>query len=133
MGTCYSKVVAEPFTNMIDQTINPGDEVVCVTTGYGHTVSVFTGKYVGVRRDNVSNNITGAHIVDIPVEEIERVICDDGEFEETRYVGYDKNWRSIYEKTGRRYNKVKRIRYRKSNLQLNRMFKVDTPLSKTKI
>lgn len=37
-----------PFTNSIDQVINPGDQVVIVTTGYGHQVSTTPGTYLGL-------------------------------------------------------------------------------------
>ena len=37
-----------PFTNEIGQVINPGDEVIIITSGYGLHIS--TGKYVGARR-----------------------------------------------------------------------------------
>lgn len=40
-----------PFTNSLNQTINPGDDVVAVTTGYGHNVSIFKAKYLGMRGD----------------------------------------------------------------------------------
>ena len=36
------------FTNNIDQVINPGDEVVIVTTGYNHNVNVTRGTYLGL-------------------------------------------------------------------------------------
>ena len=41
-------MVAEAFTNEFGQTIQPGDEVVYVGTGYGHSVSVNRGKFAGV-------------------------------------------------------------------------------------
>jgi hypothetical protein len=41
-------LVAEAFTNEFGQTIQPGDEVVYVGTGYGHSVRVRTGKFAGV-------------------------------------------------------------------------------------
>ena len=36
------------YTNDIGQTINPGDEVVIVTTGYGHDVSTNKATYLGL-------------------------------------------------------------------------------------
>jgi hypothetical protein len=134
MGYTMSKLVAEPFTNSIGQTLNPGDEVVAVTTGYCHHVSVFTGKFAGVRRDKESNKIVGTSVSDIPVVHNERVYCEDGEIEEQRHLGWDPNtrgWRS--ENTGRRYNLVPVTKYRKSSLQLNRVFKIDTPLNKVTV
>lgn len=41
-------LVAEAFTNEFGQTIQPGDDVVYVGTGYGHTVKVNKGKFAGV-------------------------------------------------------------------------------------
>ena len=41
-------LVAEAFTNEFGQTIQPGDEVVYVGTGYGHSVRVNKGKFAGV-------------------------------------------------------------------------------------
>lgn len=41
-------LVAEAFTNEFGQTIQPGDEVVYVGTGYGHSTSVNRGKFAGV-------------------------------------------------------------------------------------
>lgn len=38
-----------PFTNDIGQTINPGDEVVIVTTGYGHQVNTARGIYLSLK------------------------------------------------------------------------------------
>jgi signal peptidase I len=44
-------LVAEAFTNEFGQTIQPGDEVVYVGTGYGHSVRVNKGKFAGVYYD----------------------------------------------------------------------------------
>jgi hypothetical protein len=41
-------LVVEAFTNEFGQTIQPGDEVVYVGTGYGHSVRVNKGKFAGV-------------------------------------------------------------------------------------
>ena len=41
-------LVAEAFTNEFGQTIQPGDEVVYVGTGYGHSTRVNRGKFAGV-------------------------------------------------------------------------------------
>lgn len=48
-----SELVVESWTNAIGQTINPGDEVIYVGTGYGHSVSVNKGKFGGVRYADV--------------------------------------------------------------------------------
>lgn len=48
-----SELVVESWTNAIGQTINPGDEVIYVGTGYGHNVTVKKGKFGGVRYADV--------------------------------------------------------------------------------
>jgi len=40
-------IVKVPFTNSLDQVLNPGDDVVVVTTGYAHRVNITSGKYLG--------------------------------------------------------------------------------------
>jgi hypothetical protein len=122
MGYKVSKLVAEPFVNEIGQTINPGDKVLAVTTGYGHTVDIITGLFEGVRRHLKSDCITGTSLKDIPERFSEREYCDDGKFEE---MGYDWNtYKSV--PTGRRYNLIEKVKMRKSTLQRNRVFKIDT-------
>lgn len=49
MTTSNTNAVA--FTNNIGQVINPGDEVVIVTTGYGHNVNTYRGTYVGLHKN----------------------------------------------------------------------------------
>lgn len=134
MGYVLSKVVAEPFTNSIGQTIHPGDDVVVVTTGYGHSVSVFTGKFAGVRFDKRSGKMVGTAVSEIPVTWNDRVFSENGSIEEERYIGWSSvERRHIYKKTGRRYDLVPKTKYRKSSLQRNRLFKIDTPLTNIKI
>lgn len=129
MSMTYSELIAEPFVNSIGQTINPGDKVVAVTTGYGHRVSVITGVFEGVRRGIISNAIVGSRIGEVPVTWNERVYAEDGEYEETKY-----DWK-LYKSvpTGKRYNLIPKVKYRKSSLQLNRVFKIDTPLTEVDI
>jgi hypothetical protein len=122
---------AEPFTNEIGQTLNPGDKVIAVSTGYGHQVSVFEGVFEGVYRGNLYNKgkITGTRVGQVPVNWNERVYSEDGEYEEVRF---DYNvYRSV--PTGLRYNLIPKTRYRKSSLQRNRVFKIDTTLTNVKI
>jgi hypothetical protein len=129
-----NKVVAEPFTNSIGQTINPGDDVVVVTTGRGHSVNVYTAKFAGVRRDKESNEFVGTSVYNIPDIKIVTVWTPDGIYEDKRYKGYNPETRKHeYESTGRRYNRVKQQCFRTSCLQLNRLFKIDTPLTDVKI
>lgn len=131
--TTYSTLVAEPFENEIGQTIYPGDKVVAVTTGYGHSVSIFTGIFEGVRRSKSSNKIVGSRVGSVPDDYREREFRDDGEYEETtsRWNAAERKW--DYTPTGRRWSWKTTKRFRKSNLQLNRVFRVDTPLAEVKI
>ena len=127
---------AEPFTNEIGQTLNPGDKVVFVTTGYGHSVGVEQGVFEGVYRGNLYNKgkITGTRVGQVPVNWNERVYSEDGEHEETKFAGFDPVTRNYkYVPTGRRYNLVPNVKYRKSSLQRNRVFKIDTALTNVKI
>ena len=41
-------LVAEAYTNEFGQTIQPGEDVVYVGTGYGHSTRVNRGKFAGV-------------------------------------------------------------------------------------
>lgn len=124
-----SKLVVESFTNKIGQTLNPGDSVVAVTTGW-HRVSVFTGKFAGVRRRLKDDKIVGVRVEQIPVTYREKVYDENGEHEEVVYKGWDREtYKSIYEKTGKRYNLEPRVRYRNTSLKLNRLFRTDTNLS----
>jgi Tfp pilus assembly protein PilP len=43
---------AEPFTNSLGQTIQPGQKVICVSQGYNHSTKVSMGEYLGLRRDS---------------------------------------------------------------------------------
>ena len=123
MPMTFSELIAEPFTNSIGQVINPGDKVVAVATGYGHRVSVFTGIFEGVRRQkDGKKQIVGSRIGSVPVKWNERVYTEDGEHEEFMYDW--KTYKSV--PTGKRYNLVPKVTYRKSSLQLNRVFKIDT-------
>jgi hypothetical protein len=48
MENHMADLVAEAYTNEFGQTIQPGDEVVYVGTGYGHSTRVNRGKFAGV-------------------------------------------------------------------------------------
>jgi hypothetical protein len=51
MENHMTDLVAEAYTNEFGQTIQPGDEVVYVGTGYGHSTRVNRGKFAGVYYD----------------------------------------------------------------------------------
>lgn len=132
MSKKVNDFVAESFTNSLGQTLEPGDDVVFVTSGY--TVSIGSGKFEGVYCNTKSKKVVGTRIGSVPVYTNERVFCKDGIHEEEVMKGYDQyTWRYIYEKTGRRYNLVPKIEYRKSVLQRNRVFKVEAPLAKVSV
>lgn len=123
----------ESYTNSIGQTLNPGDKVVAVTTGYGHSVSVFEGVFEGVYRSD-KHQLAGTRVGQIPVERDVIVYDENGEHEEKKFAGYDKTTRNYkYVPTGKRYNLVPKTVYRKSSLQRNRVFKIDTELTKVTI
>ena len=130
MSYKQTELVEEPFVNSIGQTINPGDKVVAVTTGYGHRVNIITGVFEGVRRLNTgTKRIVGSRIGGVPVKRNRVVYTEDGENIEQRY---DYQNRKMVP-TGRRYNIITEVTQRKSSLQQNRVFKVDTNLSEVTI
>ncbi len=62
-----TELVAEAFTNEFGQMIQPGDEVVYVGTGYGHSVRVNKGKFAGVyysTRRHYLKDEKGQHVRD---------------------------------------------------------------------
>jgi len=128
MSYRVNEFVSESFTNDLGQTLNPGDSVVAVTTGYGHTVRVITGKFEGVYRSH-KGQLTGTRIGDVPVKSQVREYVEDGAHEETRW---DYSVRKFVP-TGKRYNLVPKLRYRKSSLQRNRVFKIETSLKEVTI
>jgi plastocyanin len=134
MSYRVNKFVPESYTNDLGQTLNPGDDVVFVTTGYSHHVRVETGKFEGVYRNLENEKVAGTRIGTVPIHTHDIVYAEDGEHEEQIWKGWDqKTWRYIYEKTGRRYNLIPVVKYRKSSLQRNRVFKLETPLAKVNI
>lgn len=134
----------ENFTNSIGQELKPGDKVVAVTTGYGHSVSVFTGIFGGVYRDRHSGQITGTRVNEIPYNTNTKVYNENGKHEEMEYVKTPvtrkDSWGREYTynewtptPTGRMFDWVPNTHYRVSKLQLNRLFKIDTQLNQVNI
>jgi hypothetical protein len=41
-----------PFTNELGQTIQPGQEVIAVTSGYSHAIKINKATFLGVRKDD---------------------------------------------------------------------------------
>ena len=130
MSRTKSDFTPESFTNSIGQVIRPGDEVVAIATGYGHSVSVFKGIFEGVYKANENSwsekgTIVGSRVGSIPYVRHEYEYTEDGAHDERAY-DYKRN---KYVATGRRYNLVPTTKYRKSTLQRNRVFKIDTSLT----
>lgn len=108
-------LIKEPFTNEFGM-INVGDDVMVVTTGYSHRVSVYKAKYLGYIEST-----------DWHGETIKRVKVA---YQATRHVPYIKatgkkfNWNTDYD--ARTYDR-NNIEYRQeyydatSTLQLNRV------------
>lgn len=137
----YTNVFSESFTNSIGQTINPGDSVVFVTTGYGHRVSIQTGVFEGVRRTVDKGQLAGTKINSIPKTRTVRVFSKNGAHEEVNYKkvvtprpnGYGSIIDWVREPTGRRYDYAKENYLGSTNLQLNRVFKIDTSLKEIQV
>jgi hypothetical protein len=107
---------------------------VFVTTGYGHHVRIETGKFEGVYRNLINENISGTRIGTVPVHTHDIVYAEDGEHEERDWGVWDKEiQRWVNKPTGKRYNRIPVVKYRKSSLQRNRVFKLETPLAKVSI
>jgi hypothetical protein len=49
-----SKLIAQTWTNSIGQTINPGDKVLSIATGYSHSTKVREGVFLGTVNGNPS-------------------------------------------------------------------------------
>lgn len=128
MSYKVNEFVSWSFTNELGQTLNPGDSVVAVTTGYGHSVKVITGKFEGVYR-SPNGQIKGTRIGNVPTKVQVKEYAEDGKYEEGKY---DPNVRK-YVRTGKRYNLIPKVHYRKSSLQRNRVFKIETPLKEITI
>jgi len=125
-----SELRVEPFTNSIGQVINPGDPVVAVTTGYGHSVDVITGKFEGVYYAKSDGEPTGGtRIGEVPVSTFERVPCEESHPDSYPETRYDYITRKS-EPTGKFYRLEEHKTYRKSSLQLSRVYKIDTTLDK---
>lgn len=52
---------AENWTNDIGQELKPGDKVIAVASGYGHSVNVRLATYLGVRK-NSEGKVEGVNI-----------------------------------------------------------------------
>jgi len=80
--TVKKQIIQAPFTNDFG-TVNVGDLVMAVTTGYSHNVSVYKAKYLGYIESDDSWNGTKQKKVKLEVQEIGR---------EWYYKGTEKKW-----------------------------------------
>lgn len=145
-------VVAVPFTNSIKQTINPGDEVVFVTSGYAHSVSIDKGTYLGRYKGE-----NGGCVIKVynPLIRFRHAVTGaevqswytDKRITETVYPRMDYTYRygteeyeknlaiykaalaerqAIVDAVITEYEQFEVPAYRRTTLQRNRIFKIDT-------
>lgn len=126
-----SELVVESWTNAIGQTINPGDEVIYVGTGYSHSVTVKKGKFGGVRYANVQRyrplkDADGNAIMDeryggrYPKQEIYTTR------EPVAVRVEEVNRGNKYAYVNGRYTKTDEINYGVATLPRMRVYKIDT-------
>lgn len=106
MNSWETAFFEESFTNELDQVINPGDEIVMVTTGYAHSVDIRRGTYLGVRK-NGNGEVTSTTCSYKTMENI---------------YNYDLPWRERYKEENFTREEVTK----KTNLWRGRIFKLDT-------
>lgn len=114
-------LVTEAFTNEFGQTIQPGDEVVYVGTGYGHSVGVRTGKFAGVYYS------TGRHYLKDEKGQYIRDEKGNVQFEIKQYVKavrVDGIASKKYDYKARQYSDTTRC----AILPLKRVYKIDIPM-----
>lgn len=80
--TAKKQLIQKPFTNDFG-TVNVGDTVMAVTTGYSHNVSVYKATYLGYIESENSWSKTKEKKVKLAVHEIAR---------EWYHKGTDKKW-----------------------------------------
>ena len=135
-----SELVVEPFTNEFGQVINPGDEVIFISTSYKQT-NIRKGVFAGVRYDTV---LLSREVKD----------ADGNTVMETNKFGYERKKRETYTErrpvavrvdkvnrgrvwqyvvnpeTGKReYKQSAEDHFGVSTLPLKRIYKFDTHLS----
>lgn len=122
MENHMTDLVAEAFTNEFGQTIQPGDEVVYVGTGYGHSTSVNRGKFAGVYYG------TGISYVRNENGQYFRDENGNVKYETKRYVKavrVDSVPSKKYDYKTRQYSDTLRC----AILPLKRVYKIDMPLA----
>lgn len=143
MARTKAVLKTEPFTNSLKQTLNPGDCVVVVTSGYNHNISIRRGIYLGTKNGNASCQ------VEVPTSRwrfIETKV-DVGTYDWPKYPDSSKlgGYRSeeyqaaakAYKEESARFRETIEtypvIHKRNTTLQLNRVFKIDTSVFDLKI
>lgn len=108
-------VIAAPIEGALKNTINVGDTVMVVTTGYSHRVSVAKGKYVGYI-ESQGGYYTKRARIEVETERSFQVKPDGTEFSWSK--DYDRN---TWEEVKKTLTWKKEPYIRKSTLNLNRI------------
>jgi hypothetical protein len=153
------KLIREPFTNSIGQTINVGEEVLAVTTGYAHNVNTRVAVYAGFVTTGTSKSVTvmmyepttkWRHVetgIEVPNYYSDKRIKDYAypkwadyaalapagtpEYKEAmdKYRAAGVARQDFISKIKDEYESFKVPHWRRSTLQLNRIFKIENSLS----
>ena len=125
--TVKKPIIQEAFTNEFG-TVNVGDLVMAVTTGYSHNVSVYKATYLGYIESKDSWHGTLSKKVKIAVQETSRDLYHKGT--DNKYSWRDGNFSAIKDTL-----EVRETPYtRNATLQLNRIAPIkasDTALIET--
>lgn len=141
------------FKNMIDQEIAPGDDVVIVTTGYGHSVSTKKGTYLGKHANGgVQCKVyePRTRYLHKPTQTEVDYFWNDPRYQAIPYASWrgqglrygtpeyaaeQERYRKEQEEAQAKrqaisdeYEPFKVPHYRRTTLQLNRIFKLDTTM-----
>ena len=129
------------FVNDIGQTIVPGDDVVIVTTGYGHSVNTYRGTFLGLNKSGRAQCVkkvkTSWHVFKDTNERVPysffqekyRALADF----RTKHVAQGGNsygyynapeYKKIEEEYNSKIERVQGIVDRRTTLQLNRVYKL---------
>ena len=134
-----SELVVEPFTNEFGQVINPGDEVLFISTSYKQTnirKGVFAGVwYNDVRLSREVKDANGNTVMEINSYGYERKKRETYTERRPVAVRVDKVnrgrvWEGVVNpETGKKeYKKSDEVKYGVSTLTQKRIYKFDTPM-----
>jgi plastocyanin len=115
--TTKKQIIQQPFTNEFG-TVNVGDTVMAVTTGYSHNVSVYKAKYLGyIESQGWGGAVEQKVKLEVEEEHNVQVWADNGrEFNWSKEYN-SSTWPDV--KNLLTYKKV--MKTRKATLQLNRI------------